>query len=134
MVAENQQRTETNGKSDGRKNSPLACYANYFEVGHNAFEFLIDAGQIEPSTGEVVFHSRLAIGPAHAKLLSQLLGQSIDQFEEDHNDIPELLNDDPEDIELTSPREFEQRAIVARRRSTGSMQQSNSTPFEKEER
>tara|TARA_R110000824_G_scaffold27803_6_gene94008 strand:- start:758 stop:1162 length:405 start_codon:yes stop_codon:yes gene_type:complete len=125
-------------KTNGRGGAPLACYANYFEVGHNAFEFLVDAGQIEPGTGDISFHSRLAIGPAHAKLFSQLLNQSIDQFEMENGTIPELLEHDPADLELTSPREFEQRAIDARRRysrqASGPAAKNSDHPIAQEER
>lgn len=96
---------------------PLACYANYFEVGHNAFEFLLDAGQLEPQSGEVQLLSRIAVSPVHAKLLAQMLNQSIDQFERKHQEIPEIVpgvNDG--DLAFTHPHEFERRAIDARRK------------------
>ena len=130
MASDNQNSSPTTGGDA----PPLAYYANYFEVGHNAFEFLIDAGQIEPGSGRVNFHRRLAIGPAHAKLLSQLLAQSVDQFETEHGTIPELLDDNPGDLELTSPFEFEQRAIDARRRAAQMATQKSTIPFDKEER
>ena len=73
----------------------IAGYANYFEVGHNAFEFLIDFGQIDPQTGEVHINSRLALGPTHAKLFANLLHGSVSKFEEEHGAIPEVRNDEP---------------------------------------
>lgn len=91
----------------------LASYANYFEVGHNAFEFLIDAGQVEPQSGNIQLMNRLAVSPVHAKLLAQLLARSIDQFEATHHEIPDIA--DPEvDLAIIPPQEFEQRAIDAR--------------------
>ncbi|PSJ41031.1 DUF3467 domain-containing protein [Allosphingosinicella deserti] len=98
---------------------PLACYANYFEVGHNAFEFLLDAGQITPESGEIRLMSRIAVSPVHAKLLARLLARSVDQFEHAFEPIPDLTEegDDGADFELTSPGEFERRAIDARRRT-----------------
>jgi len=96
---------------------PLASYANYFEVGHNAFEFLIDAGQIEPNSGVIQVMSRIAVSPVHAKLLAQLLARSIAQFEASHHAIASIA--DPEcDLTILSPQEFEARAIDARRRSS----------------
>ena len=95
---------------------PLACYANYFEVGHNAFEFLLDAGQVTPESGEIRLMSRIAVSPVHAKLLANLLARSVDQFESEFQAIPDLA--DLGDFELTSPTEFERLAIDARRRST----------------
>ena len=31
--------------------APLARYTNYFEVGHNPYEFLVDFGQYQPEIG-----------------------------------------------------------------------------------
>ncbi|MCA8204154.1 DUF3467 domain-containing protein [Burkholderia sp. AU33545] len=91
----------------------LASYANYFEVGHNAFEFLIDAGQVEPQTGNVQLMSRVAVSPVHAKLLAQLLASAIAQFEAAHHAIPDI--GEPEtDLAILPPQEFERRAIDAR--------------------
>ena len=96
---------------------PLACYANYFEVGHNAFEFLLDAGQVEPQSGDVQLMSRIAVSPVHAKLLATLLNQSIAQFELAHHDIPDIAEIDC-DLSIINPQEFERRAINARRKRT----------------
>ncbi|MPV68183.1 DUF3467 domain-containing protein [Burkholderia sp. BE17] len=100
----------------GQPRSLLASYANYFEVGHNAFEFLIDAGQVEPQSGNVQLMSRIAVSPVHAKLLAQLLARSIAQFEATHHDIPDIADiAEPEpDLAILPPQEFEQRAIDAR--------------------
>ncbi|WP_066808566.1 DUF3467 domain-containing protein [Sphingomonas asaccharolytica] len=95
----------------------LACYANYFEVGHNAFEFLLDAGQVEPQSGDVQLMSRIAVSPVHAKLLATLLNQSIAQFEHAHHDIPDIAELDG-DLSIINPQEFERRAIDARRKRT----------------
>lgn len=103
---------------------PLACYANYFEVGHNAFEFLIDAGQVEPQSGEIRFTNRIAISPVQAKLLSELLQRSIAQFETQHDEIPNIAEDEFDEFELTSLAEFEQRALDARRRNVGGQNHS----------
>lgn len=96
---------------------PLACYANYFEIGHNAFEFLLDAGQVEPQSGEIRFTSRIAISPVHAKLLSKLLARSIAQFEAAYETIPDIAAEDPAISGLTCPDDFERRALDVRRRA-----------------
>lgn len=100
-----------------RRVPPLARYANYFEVGHNAFEFLLDAGQIEPETGDVQFTDRIAISPVHAKLLGDLLARSISQFEAQHGAIPSLVDEVGDALSLTCPDDFEARALDARRRA-----------------
>jgi len=97
---------------------PLACYANYFEVGHNAFEFLFDAGQVDPQSGTIRFTTRIAISPVHAKLLSALLVRSIDQFETQYGTIPAISDEDPDHLGLACPEDFERRALDVRRRVT----------------
>lgn len=111
-------------QSKGGVRPPLACYANYFEVGHNAFEFLIDAGQVEPQSGEIRFTNRIAVSPVQAKLLSELLQRSIVQFETQHDEIPNIVEEELEEFELTSLADFEQRALDARRRHPGGPAQS----------
>jgi Protein of unknown function (DUF3467) len=91
----------------------MAAYTNYFEVGHNAFEFLLDFGQFQPEAESVSMHSRIVTGPVHAKLLSQLLSQAITRFEDEHGAIADLA--DPEiDAALIPPPDFERRAEMAR--------------------
>ncbi|WP_299780582.1 DUF3467 domain-containing protein [uncultured Roseobacter sp.] len=106
--------------SDGR--TLIAGYANYFEVGHNPYEFLIDFGQIDPQRGTATINSRLALGPTHAKLLMRLLSRSVEQFERDFGAIADVREDDPLASILDISPDFERRAAAARRkpRSTGS--------------
>lgn len=56
-------------------------YANYFEVGHNAFEFVLDCGQTYGVDGPPRFHTRLVIIPRHMLELLGLLGRSVAQYE-----------------------------------------------------
>lgn len=95
----------------------LAGYANYFEVGHNAFEFLIDFGQIDPRSGDVNISSRLALGPTHAKLFARLLQGAIEKFEDEYGLIPAVRDEEPLGTALDPSPDFERRAIDARRRS-----------------
>ena len=69
------------GRPDGQ-------YANYFEVGYNAFEFLFDFGQYYPESMEARFHTRIITGPAYAKALLGTLQESIDQYEQSFGAIP----------------------------------------------
>lgn len=63
-------------------------YANYFQVGHNAFEFLLDFGQFYPESTGARFHTRIVTNPVYAKVLSETLRGSIDQYEQAFGVIP----------------------------------------------
>jgi hypothetical protein len=67
--------TEGIGATEGR-------YANYFKVGHNAFEFLLDFGQFYPESQRASFHTRIITSPIYAKALLEILRVSIDGYEQ----------------------------------------------------
>ena len=57
------------------------CYANHLEVGHNAFEFVVDFGQsFEDERGPVI-HTRIITSPEHFKLFVETMQKSFEQFE-----------------------------------------------------
>lgn len=56
-------------------------YANYFKVGHNAFEFLLDFGQFYAESQEARLHTRIITTPIYAKAFAEILQESIDQYE-----------------------------------------------------
>lgn len=65
-------------------------YANYFEVGHNAFEFVFDFGQLyagESKEGRL--HTRIVTAPVYANTLLKTLQGSIDRYEQTFGAIPE---------------------------------------------
>ncbi len=64
-----------------------ARYTNYFEVGHNAFEFIFDFGQYHPENTEARMHTRIVTGPVYAKLMADLLQDAVKRFEEEHGTI-----------------------------------------------
>lgn len=71
---------------DRRKKSPLeGKYANYFKVGHNAYEFIIDFGQYYTETEEAELFSRIVTSPAYAKSLFKILQDAITQHEGVHD-------------------------------------------------
>jgi hypothetical protein len=103
-------------RAASRPRAPLARYSNYFEVGHNAYEFLIDFGQYQPETAGVLLHTRIAVGPTHAKLLATTLVRAVALHEAENGPIAEagdLL--DPIEVVLRSLPDFERRAVSARR-------------------
>jgi hypothetical protein len=57
-------------------------YANYFEVGHNAYEFVIDFGQYYSENEEAELCIRIITSPAYAKVLLRTLQESIKQYEQ----------------------------------------------------
>ncbi len=61
---------------------PEGRYANYFEVGHNAFEFLLDFGQCYPDHQHVRLHTRIVTSPIYAKVLLETLRESLDRYEQ----------------------------------------------------
>jgi hypothetical protein len=71
---------------------PLAHYANYFEVGHNPYEFFIDFGQFHPEIAEVSVHTRIAMGPIHAKLFADVLRGAVQKYEAENGIIPAVAD------------------------------------------
>ena len=57
-------------------------YANYFQIGHNAFEFLLDFGQLYSDGRQEQIHSRIVTGPSYAKEFLELLEESVEQYEQ----------------------------------------------------
>src|SRR5260370_1173134 len=88
--------------SGGNNETPTALdarYANYFEVGHNAYEFFVDFGQYRPNTESVHMQVRIVTGPVFAKLLSSLLSKAVAQFEQEHGPI-QTLEEELDPLEL----------------------------------
>jgi hypothetical protein len=63
-------------------------YANYFKVGYNAFEFLLDFGQFYSEGQGARFHTRIITNPMYAKSLLELLRQALEQYEQAFGSIP----------------------------------------------
>jgi hypothetical protein len=102
-------------RASARARTPLASYTNYFEVGHNAYEFLIDFGQYQPEVEEVAPLARIVLGPTHAKLLAATLTAAIENHEAEHGSIPQIADStDALAVVLRSLPDFERRAIDAR--------------------
>ncbi len=69
------------GKLEGR-------YANYFKVGHNNFEFVLDFGQFYPEGKEAQLHTRIITSPVYAKALLETLQGAIKRHEQNLGLIP----------------------------------------------
>ena len=71
LLASSMKGRERNVDLEGR-------YANFFKVGHNAYEFIIDFGQFYPDEGEQeAIHSRIVTSPVYAKSLLKTLQDAI---------------------------------------------------------
>jgi hypothetical protein len=64
-----------------RAESPEGRYANCFEVGHNAFEFVLDFGQKYDEREAGATHTRIVTSPSYAKALQQTLAESLQRYE-----------------------------------------------------
>jgi hypothetical protein len=79
-----QQGEHVNGGTDGR-------YANYFEVGHSAAEFLLEFGLYHPGDLEPRLHTRIIASPTSAKALLELLRESLERYQGAFGTIPDEL-------------------------------------------
>lgn len=66
---------------------PEGKYANYFEIGHAASEFLIDIAQFYQDWGKARFHTRIVTSPQGAKALQETLRKSLDEYEKTYGII-----------------------------------------------
>ena len=62
------------GKIEGR-------YANYFKIGHNPFEFVLNFGQFYPESEKAELCTSIVTSPVYAKALLETLRESIEQYE-----------------------------------------------------
>ncbi|HEX4320463.1 MAG TPA: DUF3467 domain-containing protein [Acidobacteriaceae bacterium] len=62
-------------------------YANHFQIGHNAFEVVLQFGQFYEEEKRVVMHTRIVTCPAYAETLLRLLSHSLAQYESSYGSI-----------------------------------------------
>lgn len=65
-------------------------YSNYFKVGHNAFEFVVDFGQFYSESKEAHLHTRIITSPIYVKSLLETLRESIERYEQAFEVIQDL--------------------------------------------
>ena len=79
---------EDNRNEEDKKNHELnGRYANYFKIGHNAYEFVMDFGQLYKENGGEKFHTRIITSPVYAQALLNSLLESIYNYEHDFGPI-----------------------------------------------
>ena len=57
-------------------------YANYFEVGHSAFEIVMDFGQRYEGQPAAPCHTRIVMSPVYARALRQALETALVEYAE----------------------------------------------------
>lgn len=70
--------------SSGSKPQPApskGVYANYFEVGHTAFEFVLDFGQAYAGKPAPPCHTRIVMSPVYAHALLDILQRAVEQYD-----------------------------------------------------
>jgi len=76
-------------KSGQTRNPPEGRYVNYFKIGYNAFELIIDCGQCYADNEEPQLYTRIVMSPAYGRALLKTLRESLDQYEKAHGPIGE---------------------------------------------
>lgn len=66
----------------GKLKPSKGLYANYFEVGHTAFEIVIDFGQRYAGRGRPACHTRIVTSPLYAEALRQTLDDALARYRE----------------------------------------------------
>ena len=62
-------------------NTPEGRYANYFKIGYNAFEFVLDFGQLYDGKKQPILHTRIILSPEYTRNLSTLLKEALEGYE-----------------------------------------------------
>jgi hypothetical protein len=71
-----------NHNCTGKNLSIEGRYANYFEVGFNAYEFILDFAQFNQETGKSIPHTRIIISPERAYTFLRTLEDSFLKFQQ----------------------------------------------------
>jgi hypothetical protein len=72
-------------------------YANGIQVGHNAFEFVLDFGQQYGGAAEAHVHTRIVTSPHYAKGFLETLQLAVAEYEREFGLIVTPPNTDDED-------------------------------------
>jgi hypothetical protein len=102
--------SKSRNESKSKPKNFEARYTNYFEVGHNAFEFIFDFGQYHPEDAAARMHTRIVTGPVYAKLLAELLRDAVERFETEHEVIRPVDDElDPVEVVKQSIASYDHR-------------------------
>jgi hypothetical protein len=70
--------------SSVRYRNTAGQYANYFKVGYNAVEFVIDYGQFFNGDDETALCGRIITSPSYVRCLIDTLSDAMIDFERKH--------------------------------------------------
>ena len=65
-----------------------AKYANFFQIGQNSIDFIIEFGQLYSEDPPPLLHTRIITNPVYAKDLLHLLQEAIKAHEDQFGEIP----------------------------------------------
>lgn len=65
-------------------------YANCFNSGFNAFDFVFEFGQHFPGEGDPHWHTKVITSPAYAKAIFETIRESLTRYESAYGQIPPL--------------------------------------------
>jgi len=68
-----------------------ADYANYFEIGSNQYEIVIEFGQYYSVDNRPILHTRIITNPSDAKRFLRQLAEIVGAHEAEHGELPEPL-------------------------------------------
>jgi hypothetical protein len=78
---------DSESRSGQRNPSPEGRYANYFKIGFNAFELIIDFGQCYTDAEEAQFHTRIITNAKYGTELLRTLRGSLEEYEKTFREI-----------------------------------------------
>ena len=64
-------------------------YANYLQVGHNAFEVVLDFGQQYDDAQAPTLHTRIVTNPAYLKAFLVVLGDALETYQRTFGELPD---------------------------------------------
>jgi Protein of unknown function (DUF3467) len=77
-------------RKSGQTSNPLeGRYVNYFKIGYNAFELIIDCGQCYADNEEPQLYTRIVMSPAYGKVLLKTLHDSLEEYEKAYGRVGE---------------------------------------------
>jgi len=88
-------------KNEDQVGSVEGRYANYFEIGFNGFEFLLDFGQFYREKDKPTIHTRIITGPVYGWALYRTLEDVIARYESQFGPIPKASDHEETEQEPT---------------------------------